>query len=249
MNIKKEINNLYKTAVGKNKKSAACALFYIIQIKEEYPDYINLGQSLYLDIWDFVLSYIESIKNKDYGYDSLNIEKIKKAIKTNQNVDERFQLFSRAFRKLEEEGFTQDSKELKTNIKRCLISSLFHSQRYKNKFRAIICCCSYNLWSVSCILVALIITYILITLPLSDSNCCLFIIQYENYSESSFFNHILNIIGDVLEYNNNKFCKPVNLTGFLFVSIFKLLFAIFFAGWFMKYFGEKTKVLFDDYEG
>jgi len=248
MNIRKKISNLYKVAASKNKKAASSALFYIIQIKEDNREYVDQKQSLYLDIWNFVRLYIESVEENDYGYNTVNIDKIKRAIEANVNPDEKLQLYSRTIRKLGDEGFVQESKDLKISVKKVVISSLLYSTSLKNKLKSIIYCCCYNLWTVTCILLFLIINYIIITLPFSDVKDSVFVIQYSNYSEYFIINHILNIFGDVFEYNEIIFCRPNNVYGFILLLLYKFLFVTFFAGWFMKYFSEKTKISFG-YEG
>lgn len=247
MNIKKIILELYSTASSTNKSLSANSLFYIIQIKSENSEYVELQESLYVDIWKFICSYIESVEKKDYGYNLVNVSKIKKAIEFDPDFEEKVNLYNRTIRKLKECGFSKESRKLNSNIKRAYIISLFKSHNFFNVLKAFICCLFYNPLTVSIVMILFFLSYLGIILLLSNESNNLFHLEYNPYFDCFSLNYISNVFGDILEFNKQKFCTPINIWGILIILFYKSL-LVLFAGWFMKHYSKQLRISIFDYE-
>ncbi len=247
MNVKQNIRDLYSKSISANKSLAANALFYIIQIKSENSEVLNFEESLYLDISKFIDSYIDSVEEKDFGYNSIAISKIRKAIDLNPDYEEKVRLYNKAIRKLKDCGFSKESERLKSNIKKAYINSLIKSHKIINFFKAIICCLFYNPLTVTTNIVLFFLSYIAITMLFSSNPNSLFRLDYNYYCDCFMLNHILNIFGDLLEYNKYRFCNPNNIWGIAIALIYKSLLVVY-AGWFLKQCSKSIKLSISDYE-
>ena len=247
MNVKQIIRDLYSKSISANKSLAANALFSIIQIKTENPEFLKLEESLFLDITKFIDSYIDSVAKKDFGYNSIAISKIRKAINLNPDYEEKVKLYDKAIRKLKDCGFPKESERLKASIKKVYINSLFKSHKIKDFFKAIICCMFYNPLTVSAIMILFFLSYMAITMLLSSNPNSLFRLDYNYYCDCFLLNHVLNIFGDLLEYNKHRFCNPNNIWGIAIALTYKSLLVVY-AGWFLKECSKRIQLNLTDYE-
>lgn len=247
MDIEPIIEKAYSDSKSDNKSLAVASLFNIIQIKAENIEYLNKENSIYNDIRQFVFLYIDSVVDNDYGYNFISISKITEAIESNPDIEQRLDLYNKSIQELKNRGFNKESRKLESGIKKTHIKSLFKSCKLINILKAIVCSLFFNVWTVSLFILVFFISYVVITLPLSNNEDCLFLLDYNNHCDYFLLNHIFNIFGDLFEYNSNKFCNPNNICGIFVALLYKFIFVVY-AGWFVKKISEKFKFTISDYE-
>ena len=74
------IDKEYKTLIDGNHRLNFNVLFNIIAFKKDHKDYAGFKQPLYLDVKQFLYSYIDAVGGADFGYDFLSEPKIQEAI-------------------------------------------------------------------------------------------------------------------------------------------------------------------------
>ena len=74
------IEKEYETLSGGEHRLNFNILFNIIAFKKDHEDYADFKQPLYVDVKQFLLSYVDSICDADFGYDFLSEPKIQEAI-------------------------------------------------------------------------------------------------------------------------------------------------------------------------
>lgn len=212
------------------------SLYYsIIQIKNAQPLTSDIRNSIYLDVKHFIRLYIQSIDNRDLGYDIISIDKIKKAINFCANTDERYQLSLLAYRLLKTKGFEEESKNSKTFVNetktRLLCSRPYSFGKY---FRIILHLSTYNLLSIIASILVIVIFSAIIFLPAPYKSWETFKITYHNYSEIFSLNHFVNIISNLFAVENDFKVETNSILGILTLIAIKLFYIIFIVNYLYK---------------
>lgn len=210
-------------------------LFSIIQLKSIKTSCYNLEQSIYCDIKSFIIAYITSIENRDYGYDKINTQKFITAVKASSNSKEKYELLLFLNRLLSKHGLQEECKNLKCelNIAKKQVILDFDSG-FKKWMRLLLHYTSYN---VSAIILTLIIVYLVSTilfLPTNNINISLFSITYDHYSNNHLVNHFLNTLGGVFGIKDEFKVIPINPIGLSLLVLFKLFYIIFIINYLYK---------------
>jgi hypothetical protein len=209
--------------------------FSIIQIKKDNVPLRNEVNSIYLDAKKFISCYINSIEERDLGYDVIDTKKITKCINVLENYQEQFQLSQNAYRLLRTKGFEEESnifKKIMNQKKTILIKS---KPYYLGKYlKLLLHLSSYSLLSILLsILTIFLITYTVL-LPAPFESWQNFNITYHQYSDSFYLNHFVNILTNLFGISSDFKVETSNLLGIFTIISIKLFYLVFIVNYLYK---------------
>jgi len=205
----------------------------IIEIKRDNPELVDYGNSIYVDVKDFVDWYIMGISsdsNGDYGYDSVSIEKVLNALNIIDNINQRVALYDRTLNLLKSYSMDCLSEIFKQERKRYKLQQCFRTKSLSSWIRGIGRLSIYNVWTVIGVLFIAFCGYYVLTLPMADEKHALFVIEHQDYCGNIYANHFLTYFAGVLDLTDKTFCKANSVLGFFIMIAYKLFFMLF-GGW------------------
>lgn len=214
------IDRLYNRFRRESKyETKSQAMFNIIEIKIKYnlKDY---KYSLYTDIKLFIKYYIKCREFKDYGYDSLNHDKILKYIdclepQKSLNI---LLYLKRSLQKTFNDVDWLDKPISKTKV-RIYISK-------GNIFMAILYISTYSLVNMLVFLLGLFFIVCLILYPVSNPIITMFEVEHGMYHSNSIINHIINVCGLILDLDPKCKVTTLSSSGVILYGMGKLMFWI-----------------------
>ncbi|PZX10892.1 hypothetical protein LX69_03278 [Breznakibacter xylanolyticus] len=235
MDIQKIYDKIYELEEDNHLKAGL--YFSIIQIKKDNPLLSNEVNTLYLDAKKFISCYINSIEERDLGYDVIDTNKILKCINLLGDYQEQFQLAQNAYRLLRTKGFEDESKTLRTIMNQKKTQLIKSKPYFLGKyFKLILHLSSYSLSSIALsIFTIFIITYIVL-LPAPIESWQNFSVVYHSYSDSFYINHMVNIITSLFGVTNDFKVETSNLTGIFTIMSIKLFYLVFIVNYLYKKF-------------
>ncbi len=234
MNEKDYLVKFYEERKEKMYSLNTQLIFSIIQIKKKNFKLKNFNQSIYLDVKEFAHNYINSVERKDFGYDTLDISKLESAINSLENPKERNTISIHIIRELHKKGLTDEVDSFKSYSNKIRTQSLKSKSGFKNYLNLISHLCSYNLRTISILLLLCFIGTYIILLPAPFSDMAIFKIYYFDYSNSFCVNHFLNLLVSIFDLEDEKFIKPLNGFGVIILSFLKLTYILLIANYLYK---------------
>ena len=223
---KKILKELYNLIRQDDIHKTLESLFLIIQIKGENRSLIHYRQSIYLDIKRFIKVYIEVTEVKDYGYDKLDLKKIREAIGRNSNANERLQLSKYAYRQLFLTGRELELGEFKGFTNKCKTEALSKDQSFVGKWNLMAHLLSYNVYSIILMLISLFMVSYVIFLPAASETLEIFRLNYESYAENFYLNHFVNLLSLAFYINDGDLIVPQNWLGVIILAILKSIYVL-----------------------
>lgn len=235
--IKVILSAAYDAVNSTNDFSTKANLYFSIIQTKSISGIFDYREELYVDIKYFIHNYILSIKDtqKKLGYDSLDVIKIRQAICMISSSKVQVRLFEFACLEFDKEGLIKYSSELRHYSKLIFIKALWNGNGILTKLKAFLSLLFYNIWSSIGVFILIFLISYFITLPLSSKDAAWFYISYDDYSSNLYFNHFLNMVGDVLSINDNTFCKPTGIIGILAIITYKAVVLLIVGGVISKY--------------
>lgn len=231
--LTQNLRNAYsKIGRSSDNITKASVLYNVIQIKSKHNNLTDFMQSIYVDVKQFVDTYVDGVAgaNSDFGYDKVNTDKIIQSVKAVGSEKQRIQLWKRAEAELSEHGLNEECKMIHAYCKVSVMQALFCSQNPLDWIKGICYLSVYNFWTVLLTLLIVFIINFVVTLPLSTDATPMFIIEHEQFSDCMLWNHFLTYFAGVLDLTDITFCKAGNIFGFFVLLSFKL-FYILYGGW------------------
>ena len=226
MDIKKLYDKI--STIDSNNHLKAELYFSIIQLKKNIPTLANDGNSIYVDAKIFISTYIDSIEERDLGYDIINTDKILNCIEFVENPHEQLLLAQKSYRLLMNGGFEEESKLLKkiVNVKK---TSLLKSKPFclSKYMKLLLHLSTYNLFTIIITLFILFLISCLVLLPAPSENWAVYEVTYHSYSEVFIINHFVNILSNVFAINNQFKIETSSLFGIFSIIILKVLHVVF----------------------
>jgi hypothetical protein len=169
----------------------------IIQLKYKIYGESCLDQ-LYRDVKIFIEYIVLSVKERIYGYDYIDTNKLKNMF-LYFDPERRYYLYLFLERILKSNGFEEDLMWAKTELKKTEIEYLCKrgwkkNGIFKNIFRLIFTLSSLNICSMLMSLLVIVAVTCVILLPAPFQKMEIFNIKYHSYSNNFILNHILNVI-------------------------------------------------------
>lgn len=248
MNIKETLDNLYDRIVSSEHKQVAYCLYDIIQLKMVAPELMNYNNSFYKDIKEFIHHYILAVELEGYGYESVSIDKVLHAIRFLSEYNEKSKLLQFTCLKLHKAGFDEEVDLIKSEQKKQLIQSVIHSPSYIERFKALLYCCFYNVWTILVMSLLLIVSYYILTLPLLDESEAWFVIVGNKYEENLYLNHLANILGSIFGFNNDVYCQPATFGTEMVLIFYKVMGSVIVSGCLLKYISRYLYLKILEYE-
>jgi hypothetical protein len=227
------LENAYARLENTNDKITKASILYtIIQVKNNHSELSDIHQSSYIDTKQFVDTYINGVveSDSDYGYDNVDVNKIIFAVQVEKSNKKRIQLWKRTESELTEHGLNGECEAINSYCKKSIIRESFCSNGLVGWLKGICYISVYNVWTVLITLLLVFIIEYIVTLPLSNADMPMFIIEHEQYSNNMYWNHFLTYYASVFELTEKSFCKAGSLIGFIVLMAFKL-FYICYGGW------------------
>lgn len=227
---KEFLNYLYLLIQTENDKVPRYQhLHDILQIKNKHSELRDVGQSMYQDAKEFVVEYIKHIQSSglDAGYDTINVQKLT-GVGDMFNGIEREQLTNLTIRELEGNGYHDEAEEIKEGYKqKLIIRKHLHSGSALGIAKGVCVLATNNLWACLIAIFIVLCVHCLLLLPCSSPDHALFVIEYNPYSEHSFWNHVLNFMASFIEINDVVFYRATGFGGVAVILIFKAFYAVF----------------------
>lgn len=223
MTVKKILEEEYKKlneSTSESEKSNI--LFNIIKLKTKNCQ----AENLYKDIKQFIDHYIETIKLADYGYDNYNylkIEQLLEFLPSNQQISILQYFTSVSARELPE----HDRNWFITRKHKAEINQIVENRNYTLYPKIILLYLGQSITRLLFGLALLFILTCIMLLPAPSESMAIFEITYESYSQSSFINHLMNVLTLYADIENNVKVEPLNIFGLLAIILGKLLFVTF----------------------
>lgn len=232
-----EIKKLYKKISSINNENYLKANLYfsIIQIKKDNFDLNQFGNSIYIDSKMFIHFYINSIFERDIGYDVIDLKKIKKCINICENKDEQYQLSLNSYRLLKTKGFEEESRKIKKIVNAKKTKLLNEQHYYLGKYVKILLHLStYNLCSILLVSFILFLISFIVLLPAPYKSWEIYSVTYQSFSDSFLINHFINLLSKIFAINNSFKIETYSIIGILSIVSIKVLYIIFIANYLYK---------------
>ncbi|MCT4581759.1 MAG: hypothetical protein N4A35_10105 [Flavobacteriales bacterium] len=208
----------------KNSNSFTSKLNHINTIIELKRKLDSNSSSLFSDVRRYLIYYIEAHEEKDLNY--YKIQSIKVDEKLNLlNKKEQIAILKFFIRKLKNNGFEVEVDVYSNKLKWLNIVSGFSSNKIKGIFKSLLLCTSYNLITIVSSLILILIVYVLLLLPASNEGNVLYEVQYINFSDNFYINHVLNLLEYVFSLNDDIKISPIDWRGVI-LGIFGRVFLI-----------------------
>lgn len=209
--------------------------FSILQLKKNIPTLRNVGNSIYIDAKRFISIYINSIEERDLGYDIIDTNKILKCIELVEDNHEQFLLAQNSYRLLKTGGFEEESKKLKkiVNIKK---SSLLKNEPFcfSKYIKLMLHLSTYNIFTILFTVFLLFIVTFIVLLPAPFEKWEIYKVTYHSYSEVFIVNHFVNILTSLFAIDNQFKIEPNSLFGVFSLITLKLFYVIFIVNYLYK---------------
>ena len=163
-------------------------ILYNIAFAKVRFDMKEYQQSLYLDIKKFVELYINESDNSDYGYDTIQLDKII-SISSLLDIKQQKGILYYAKRLLSLYG--HDTEEIVEKIKEIEINIAYNDKRY---FKWISLKMSSSITALFITLLVYFLTISVVMLPAPIEAMCMFDIELHEYCNHSLGNHFLNAL-------------------------------------------------------
>ena len=231
------IEHIYEkiSTIDSNNHLKAGLYFSIIQIKRNTPSLRNVGNSIYIDAKRFISIYINSIEERDLGYDIIDTNKILKCIELVEDKHEQLLLAQNSYRLLKTGGFEKESKNLKriVNIKK---TSLLKSEPFclKKYIKLLLHLSTYNIFTIFLTVFFLFLVSFIVLLPAPFANWEVYNVTYHKYSEIFLVNHFVNILANVFAIDNEFKIETNSLFGIFSIITLKLFYVIFIVNYLYK---------------
>ena len=202
-------------------KESSDILYNLIFIKKKTNPYNNK----YKDIKKFFNLYIKSKNDENFGYENLNYKKIDKLINLLKPaekpviIDYFISILIREFPEANREWFIAKKHD-------CEISLIINEKKYMQYPKLLFLFFGKNIIRLIIALFSLFLLTSLFLLPALNDFFIIFNIQYENYSDLFYFNHVLNTLSLFSGLSNNLKITPINWFGLLVLIFGKILFII-----------------------
>lgn len=219
--------DIFYERVSKHKlhSDKAQGLTTIIEIKQNNPHLANYRNSMYLDTKMMLAHYIQSRDEKDYGYDQLDCDFIKKHIEQDYLTErQQLSLYGKAAACLkiigEDVEWTQE-RELEIRLK------IFKKENNWIKF-VIVWSGKTKINSLMTLL-ALFVVECIVLLPISDEEHALFVFTEDRYCNNPIINHIANVLALRLEWIAGPELHCLSWIGVAMVFIWLVIYLVFVA--------------------
>lgn len=225
MNVTEHLDSLYlQYRKAKNADTKQQLMFNIIEIKQTYncKDY---KYPLYTDVKYFIKFYFASKEFKDYGYDTINSEKLLDCIK---KLDEERQLSILRYLERTLQQLFMDTEWVEKQINKVLTII------YKKKHNLFLWILYFSTSSFLRTMMTVLILYLivcLILIPVNNPIIHVFNIEYENYSSNLILNHLTNFLSFAFDLDTDFKIVCVSWFGVIIKSITKLLFITIFVNY------------------
>lgn len=210
-----------------------CSLYScIVQIKKESPELKDYRETLYVDIKHFIDEYVSNVsqQEKEFGYDSVDMGKIKKHIMICPDAKQRNELYRYASLALTTHGFVEESEHFKYMSSIGRSTSLLRSGTFLQKCKGIVSLIVNNLWFCLITVVIVFSIHYILLLPFSSPEQAIFEINYSSYAENLYMNHLLNLLAYLFSVNDTLFCKPLSAIGILLSVVLQIFYLLFVGG-------------------
>ncbi|MGL5563116.1 MAG: hypothetical protein ACRDCN_10920 [Tannerellaceae bacterium] len=219
------LTDLYDKIKTSSAENSANYFYYIIQVKTQHPNLKNYEQTLYIDIKFFINNYIISINKRDFGYDVINMNKIKSAIDKVSDSNQKVSLYIHTHKSLKNNHFEDDAETAIKDIRKMKLKVLKEQNtnwKWLLIFGHLI---SYNIIAVgSILLISFIISYI-IFLPASSDKFAIISLKYINLHDNFHINHFFNLLHYLFNISDKVQINPISWHGVLLVSTMKLFYS------------------------
>lgn len=230
--LKSEEDRLSNT---KNDSESANILYNIIKLNNK----LNQQDNNYRNTKLFIDKYVNSLKSADYGYDNFNYNKINQLIDL-LTPEEQESILQYIISVTAREFPEHDRNWFVTRKHNAEIRKIIHSNLYVLYPKIILLYFGQSIQRLLLGFLGLFIITSLILLPAPIEVLAILNITFENFNDTNFLNHILNVFSLFAGLDNNLQIKPVNWLG-LFLIIFGKLFFITFISNFI-YFKISDKI-------
>lgn len=222
---KTSLDNFYES-VSKHKlhSDKAQGLATIIEIKQNNSHLADYHCSLYLDTKRMLAHYIQSKDGKDYGYDQLDCDFIKKYIEqdylTKRQQLALYEKASSCLKAIGEDVKWIQERELNIRLK------IFFKE---NLLKYIIVLSGKSTKNCLCTLFLLFVIENLVLLPIADNEHALFVFTEKNYSNNQIINHIANVLALRLDWIKGPELHCLSWVGVMMVFIWLVIYLVFVA--------------------
>lgn len=226
-NLELQISEIREHSFGK-----ANLIFSLIQLKQASGNSSSVHQTTtYLDIKNFIITYIKSIEKRDAGYDLLKLDKIETAIGFADSINDEYYLFEFTYRNLKLNGFDEECNTIQKRINQLKTERLKKDKKFVSAF---IHQCTYDFNSIALTIFILYIISAIIFLPAPVQWMETFSLSYKGFSDVFLLNHFLNVLGFLTGVENSEFVSTTAITGLIFLVFLKLIIIVFVGNFFLE---------------
>lgn len=222
-NIKRKlIEDIEQSLKGKcTLTEKSCLLLNLIQLNID----LERQDKIYPIMKSYFFFHLKSVKNSAHGYDKVNLEKLNELINSlpvKQKVS--FLDYCVSLVKLNHTEETLDW--LLDKRHKCRAEYLWKEKSVNKKLLSILLLASSN---VRNLIITIILIFFIVSLILAPSPCeqlSIFEIQYHDYSDSLFLNHIANMLTMFLDFDNDLKVSPSGFVSLLFLAMAKIIYIL-----------------------
>lgn len=218
----------YNNLITNNNKHNSQILYNLISAKVKFRLY-NVGQTLYLDVKNFILSYISSVDEQDYGYDEVILSKIMDVV-SNLDLEQQYSIMCLTRRMFFVRGY-----DIENVLK--VIAEIERKVAWKKgqyfRFIRLLMSSSFVALLITLLGYVIIVSCVLLPAPLECME--IFEIELRNYSSCWLVNHLINTLTLLIGKDNiAPSIIPIGTMGVLVYSIGSLLFYLFIVNYVFK---------------
>lgn len=184
---------------------------------------------------------IEQIKISDYGYDTINYNKLNTVL-IFLGYKEQIAIYKYSLSTLKRELPEHDTEWFLNKLNRAEINDILCNRKFIKYPKAIFLIASTDLKSLLIILLLFIGVVYLVLLPSHYSSLAIFNITYENYSSNFYVNHMLNILSLFSDLDNDFKIVSINGLGLLEIILAKIIFLLLIVNFIYKKVSDKISI-------
>ena len=195
-------------------------------------------ESIYINVKEFIELEVQLIKSAQYGYDSINREKLSNILNF-LRYEEQISAIKFALSVLKKELPEMDKDWLYNKREITEVKMIFSKRKFEEYPKALLLYTGISIKNLLIVFITLFTLVYCIFLPAQFSCFHLFSITYEYYSPIFYLNHLFNVITLFCGFDNNFKIQPLNGIGIFILAFGKIAFILLIVNFIYRKISDK----------
>ncbi|MES2588847.1 MAG: hypothetical protein V4622_07700 [Bacteroidota bacterium] len=183
----------------------------------------TISESIYLDLKQISKYHLLSIDHKNFNYDKLNFDFIKRNL-IELHLAEKIDFLEFLNDLLKKSDLKDKFCDFKFDLFKAKVSNYWHKCSFVNIIKIFLLSINYNIYTLLIFLLLFVCSLSVIFLPAPDFSIVLFEIESDTFHQNSFLNNMYNVSLWLSGLNDDLKIKPLNCIGLTILIIIRIIF-------------------------